>query len=71
VINFVVSTGFCYQFFMVLVSLSILYQPMAEKITAAVGNKYLVAEIEGHLKWAVPVGFLTLLASTVLLTRYS
>ena len=70
-INSVVSTGFGYQLLMVFISLIVLYPPVAEKITAKLGNKYVIAEVEKFMKWGIPVGLFALLISSVLLTMYT
>ncbi|MBF0502048.1 MAG: hypothetical protein HQM09_18050 [Candidatus Riflebacteria bacterium] len=69
-INTTVTIGFGYQVCMIAISLFILYQPMAEKLSGKLGNKHVVPEIERHLKWAIPIGFLTLLLGNILLTKY-
>jgi len=56
---------------MVLISVFILYQPMADKMLARIGNKYVVPEIEHYIKWAFPIGLLAILLSNVLLTKFS
>ncbi|MBI3396355.1 MAG: hypothetical protein HY042_11010 [Spirochaetia bacterium] len=69
-INSMVSAGFGYQLIMLAISMLILYQPIADKITAKLGNKHVLTEIERYIKWAIPVGFASLLTAIVLLTKY-
>lgn len=70
-IGMVVSSGFAYQILMIVVSLVVLYPPVADKVSARLKNKYVVGELEGQLKWAIPIGFVAILITKVLLTRYA
>lgn len=67
----VISAGFAYQLFMVLVTVTVVYPVVADRMSAAIGNKFLVPEVDKLLKWAAPVLFLGSMLSIVLLASYS
>ncbi|CAK0778368.1 Neur_chan_LBD domain-containing protein [Gammaproteobacteria bacterium] len=63
----VVTSGHVYQLISVLLTVTLLNPPIAERM----GDKFIVAELVGYLRWVIPFGFLALLAIESLLTAYS